>query len=290
MKLLGRALTWPIALALGATPAVARAACDAGALRAAVDEAEAAFGAMDRERFALNLARARTLVGCQPAPVGAADAAHLHGAVALERFLSGDDPGAVQALASALASNPTYTPDPAVAPQGHPLRALLEAAREAPAAGEGEAAAAALLVDGAAVERLPGRRPVVVQQLDEGGEVLRGAYLEGAAAGWMQGREPICGPERRCWPLAAGAGLSLGAAGAGAALYLGARASYQALDVGSDPAQSGYYYDTLRPRFIAGDVLMVAGAAGAAGCGVALWRRGPRLSAGPAGLALSGAW
>jgi hypothetical protein len=214
----------PIALAaLLVSSPCARAACEAPTQRAElalkVEQAHQAFRQLDRVGFAA--ARDELLVGlpCLGEPLQPADAAAIHGLMALSAFLDKDDGQSVANLHAAVRTDPGFDLPHDLFPDGHPLRLHLQVARSLqpgvlrplPQPSEG-----AVSVDGAPAEAAPGDRPSVLQWSVSDLEVRDTSYL--AVGGTMPDWGPIpvsdqAGARRRPWAVLAAAGAAAIAAG-----------------------------------------------------------------------------
>lgn len=137
-------------------------------------DAELAFVRMDDVVFLASRDAALDAAGCLHAAPSPADAAALHEILGLSLFHEGDLVGALSAFHAMYAALPIYEVPAEVAPEGGPLRSLVDGART-PA----ETAAASvrlwtgwsLIVDGTEQSALPLERSALVTVLDPMGRV-----------------------------------------------------------------------------------------------------------------------
>lgn len=211
----------PIALAalLISSPR-ANAACEAPAQRAElalkVEQARQAFRQLDRAGFAEARDGLLASLPCLAEPLQPADAASIHGLMALSAFLDRNDGQSVANLHAAVRADPDFELPPDLFPDGHPLRLHLQVARSLqpgplrplPVPGEG-----AVSVDGDPDEAAPSDRPSVLQWTVGELEVRDTHYL--ATGDTMPDWGPIPTPDRRRpWPaLAAAGGAAITAGG-----------------------------------------------------------------------------
>jgi len=148
-------------------------------LGAALDRAEAAFGALDKEAFATEMEAARAQLPCLDEAMPTALAASLHRYEGLSAFLTGAPERAQRAFAGARLLEPAYRFPRSLVPEGNPVLAAYEALDVA----EDQVVAAPAPADGAL--RINGRVslerstsfPVVFQRIDGDGAVAESAYL-----------------------------------------------------------------------------------------------------------------
>lgn len=158
----------------------ARAACDSISFVRAVDDADAAFAAMDGDAFDLAAASLDETLACMSEPISPTHAVAVHRTRALAAFLAGDDAATVSSFQAALAAMPGYELPQDIAPIGHPLRARFEDARLFSAGGQAdlpEPASGWITVDGARTRIAPTGRAFVFQRFDDSAAVVDTAYV-----------------------------------------------------------------------------------------------------------------
>ncbi len=172
----------PLLLLLPALPARAECPASPQAIGAQLDEALAAFGEMDVDRFVASHRQATQAIGCADAPIDAGLAAEIHRVQGMAAFIARDADGARDRFRAAVAADSQITiPEDVVAP-AHPMAVLFEDAR---AAGAGERALLLLpghlkaRVDGVDSATRPADRPMLLQLLDaESGSLRLTEYLQ----------------------------------------------------------------------------------------------------------------
>jgi hypothetical protein len=169
---------------LAVSPGAARAECDPlghADLLVGVHSAYASFQQMDRAGFETTRDDIVARLSCMSEPLQPADAASLHGMMALSAFLAKDDIRSVGSLHAAALSDPDFQLPAEMFPDGHPLHFQLRVARELPPGEqqrlprqrEGE-----LSIDGRPAHHAPTERPSVLQWTEDRGEVLGTWYLD----------------------------------------------------------------------------------------------------------------
>lgn len=199
-------------------------------------QAEVAFRAMDLDTFEDAHGALMAELPCLAQPLDAPQVAAIHQLEAMSRFAAGEPSTA--AWRSALQAHGALQLDPAMAPEGHPLREELEAARSIPD-GEHEALREGLLVDASPGHSRALDRPVLVQDLSLSWYLLESQPTPAE----LLPPEPET-PQRDVLAI----GLSAGAAGTAAlagGLYTGAWRSRAVYD---DPATPYRDLDGLRTR------------------------------------------
>ncbi|MFH1465438.1 MAG: hypothetical protein ABIO70_13705 [Pseudomonadota bacterium] len=249
----------------------ARAACPISAHHADLDRglraAEEAFGSLDRRAFGEARAEVIAALPCLADPLWPAEAARVHGLMALDAFLRRDDGEVVVSLQAAVRAEPAFDLPLALFPDGHPLRRALEQARQmAPGTGRPLPIPAMgnVTVDGSPAELAPAERPSILQWLLPP-EVLGTAYLlpsDPLPAWGRLPREKIPRPPHppRPWGLVAASGSA--ALAGGGAWALAANRQARLLDPASP-------YEELRSLRAQADALTVgAWLSGAAAVGL----------------------
>jgi hypothetical protein len=203
----------------------ARAACPATAsdFSSEIVQAESSFEQMRVDAFAEAWRTLEASVACASERVDPATAARIHRLEGLRAWLVHDDAGASAAFSAARAADPTLSWAESLAPRGHPVRVLFDAATvgatsrqplPAPVAGT-------LLMDGTASTSRPGLWPTVAQYQDEHAAIAASAYLRHGDAMFAYPLPPPAPPPaaptrrpfRASWPIAAGALAGAAAAG-----------------------------------------------------------------------------
>ncbi len=207
-------------------PTAAWGACEQPLTRASmlleIEQATQAFRQLDRDGFTSGRDGLIAALPCLSEPLQPADAASLHGLMAMSAFLAKDDGASVANLHAAVRSQPDYDLPRDLFPDGHPLRLHLHVARSLtpglqralPVPAQG-----LITVDGSSATHAPGDRPSVLQWTAQEIEVLDTAYLEVGAPMPDWGPVPVVATgttDRRPWGLLAGAA---GSAAAAAGLY-----------------------------------------------------------------------
>lgn len=224
----------------------AQAACPeptrADAVLRSLSTAEVAFAAMNESEFAAAVNQARAALTCLAEPLAPPDAAQMHRVEAYSAFLAGDAERTRLHFAAALSREPSYSLARSLAPEGHPLRAAFEDARQAPPAQLAPLAAPAegsLLVDGARAADYPLNRPFILQLQAADGSITWTAQLAAGQAlpdyprGRRGAQEPngqvvVLQVQDRPWALVGGA--ALGALTAGVLYRAAAGAEERFLD------------------------------------------------------------
>lgn len=205
-------------LALAADCSSSTTAAD---LRGRIGEAQAAFVAMDLDRFEGAQHAAAEALTCLNEPLEPADAAAYHGLRALVAFVAEDEHGTLVAYHAAHRAWSLYTLDPSLAPEGHPLRAALEQARLLPESAMSPLQApprVVLRVDGAPREAHPTERPYTLQASEKRDQILHTDWLPSGSPppAWSEAPLPLSRAPRENKPvrtaLLVGAGSSMGAA------------------------------------------------------------------------------
>jgi hypothetical protein len=184
-------------------------------LALAVESAYQAFRQLDRQGFADARDGIQERLPCLAEPLQPADAAGIHGLMALSAFLDKDDGRSVASLHAAVRSDPAFDIPTDLFPAGHPLRLHLQVARSLqlgtkrplPQPTEG-----AVTVDGSPAEHAPGDHPSVLQWTVDEIEVRDTTYLQRGAAmpDWGPIPSPVSsGREAPPWALV---GASAGSA------------------------------------------------------------------------------
>ena len=215
---------------------VAQAACDTASLSEELVASETAFAtlddAVDDRRAALD-----ANLACLDRPLSPVTAALTHRTLALYAFLDEDDAGVTASFARyrALARNPNLPES--LAPAGHPLRKLYDAATVSEGTRELPRIRGQLLVDGG-TGPAPADQPFFLQHVDPDGQVRLTARIDPGEPLPDLGSTPT--PAVRKRPrvpllIAGGAAAVVGAAGYGSAFAT--RASYdRAVAAGDLPA------------------------------------------------------
>ncbi len=164
---------------------VAEGGCDSASLAREVERAEDANTSMDRAAFDVAVMDGRETLECvtdQLLPTACAD---WHRVLALEAFLREDSAEVVMSFHAMLSTTPGYELSPVIAPPGHELRELFEAAKllavdetielEPPAEGW-------IAIDGRRESTYPPGRPFVFQRFADDGFVLQTEYVDAGAA------------------------------------------------------------------------------------------------------------
>ena len=203
----------------------------------AAGRAEVAYGAMDDAAFEEAVGEVRERLGCLGEPLTVDGAAATHRVEALSAFLDGDADLAGAHFAAARVLLPGWQLPSTMAPPGHPLREVFDAAETGsetlPLTVGG--AVAWYQVDGLRREDVPAERPYVLQRFGFDGGVLDTRLT----AGEPPLPEPL--PEPPTEPRRGGRGLRVGfAVGAGALAVLSA-ASF-----GNAALRSDRYWDPTR--------------------------------------------
>lgn len=215
--------------------ATAQAACPPDGvpraeLLAAAERADAAWVALDLEGFARARRGLLDLLPCVADPVRPDDALTVHRVEAFAAFLAGDASATERALASVLAARRDFTFAETTVPIGHPLRDALAAAASRPhgALEPIGATGGTLTVDGRPAGHRPLGRPVVLQHLRPGEDVVATTYLEPTTPRPVWATPPMAAAARpegaRKRPIAV-AGAAGGAGLVAGALYGGAWAA-----------------------------------------------------------------
>lgn len=206
-------------------------ACDAGALAASLDAAEAAFGAADARSLSDALAQVKRELACAREAVSPEACARVHRARALLAWTEQDPIGAKGSLRAMLHAEPFLALPPSLVPADHPLRGQLIQAEEAlplwtEAPGKGF-----VLVDGVRTGAIPVGQPYVLQKLGGDGSPRKAKLVEPTEAATRRNGGSSAQHGMR------GAGAALAVIGGG--LYGGAWASnaayHRAVDEGDDP-------------------------------------------------------
>ncbi len=159
---------------------IAHAACPATPveLTAGITAVERAFAALDADGVAEGGTRLGLATACLDTVIAPAVAVRLHAAQGLVAFVAGDADDATAAFAAARRIDPSWQPDPALVPKGHPIRGL--ATRLDPTTLGTErvpsAAAGTLSFDGEAGLDRPVGTPTVAQWVKDS-TVVSGAYV-----------------------------------------------------------------------------------------------------------------
>jgi len=143
-------------------------------------EAEQAYLAGDTGDLLAARHDVRGGVECLDESITPETAAAVHRAFALAAFWDGDDAGAANAMQAALIAEPSWEPDPLLAPPGGDLDRLIRSARDEREPSRSTLTAPAglaLRLDGAPSWRKPDRLPVVLQLIDGQGQPMQTAYV-----------------------------------------------------------------------------------------------------------------
>lgn len=197
--------------------ASARAACpepqDAQLLLNAMATAEASFASMNSGAFTDAVARMREILPCVNTPLNPLDAAEVHQIEAYDAFLRRSNDEVVRHFAAMQHSAPAAVLSEAVAPTGHPLRALWYAGtlmlppqtQRLPAPQD-----AVLCIDGVVTLDRPANLPTLVQLVGDDGAVVWTLLVEPGQALPEYAIDLLPDPEP---PKGKPVGLVLGAAG-----------------------------------------------------------------------------
>lgn len=168
-----------LALVLAVLPVRAACPADAAALRADVATATGAYEDWAWADFDRSVATVRDDLGCLTEVVPGPDARAAHQLFALAGAREKDEARTVAAFRALLALEPSYEPDPVLAPQGSLLYRAWEQARASGAGSQQPLPMGAWFVDGKpGAGELPTGRSAVVQLLDPSGHLLSW-YLDG---------------------------------------------------------------------------------------------------------------
>ena len=107
-----------------ATSAALAQDCTTAVVQLALDDAESAFEARDKEAFLAAMDRVDANLGCVRDPATPALAAELHRMVGLRGFLERDEDAAALAFVAARSIEPDYTFPLTVVPEHHPVQEL----------------------------------------------------------------------------------------------------------------------------------------------------------------------
>lgn len=272
------------------TASVCKAPTAPAALRAQLDEAEAAYAALDADAFHASMDRAMDVHRCLGVAVPPVLAARMHWMHGIWMYIDDQKGVAAHSLAAARSLEGTWTLSPAVLPKGHEIRVLYAQQSPTPElAAQPPAKVGELLFDGVVTNQRPVDRATLFQHRHPEQGVLVTDYLRpdegmpfygadvssptlgraggGGGATAARSRSRVLNP----W-LAAGAGL----AGAGAvATYVIARqaeSSFKAEDASLDREQ----LDALRGRAhgasaTSAGLTVTAGALGVSAFFVGVW-------------------
>jgi hypothetical protein len=235
----------------------------------AAGRAEVAYAAMDDAGVDGAIAEARSDLGCLGEPLTVDGAAAYHRAEALSAFLDGDPSLASAHFAGARALLPAWQLPSAMAPPGHPLREVFDAAEPGtethPLTIDGQVAW--YQVDGVRREDVPADRPYVLQRFGSDGAVRDTTLTVGSPPlpePLPEVPPPVREPRRR------GHGARVGLVVSAAALAgLSAAAFGYAADRHDqywDPATDPGDLESLRSTSNGSMVVGVAVGAGALGC------------------------
>ncbi len=161
------------------------------ALDEVLDEAVAAYAALDSSAFGVARDEARVAVGCLSGPLTAAQAGAYHRMEGLNGLLSRDERRMLDAFRASVAVDPYWEMPESLAPEGHPLRQAYDQARESPPASTVTVrtpSCTLLVVDGVQTPVRPRDRPAILQLLAEVDDaVLWSGYLPSGVEppGWM---------------------------------------------------------------------------------------------------------
>ncbi len=189
----------------------------AAALDARIDQAEAAWTALDLEGFRRAADDLSGALPCLQGPLDVDQAARVHRLQGMRAFVQNDTERAELAFAAARRLRPGEGLPAALAPAQHPIRKHFSALPIDDVGDTALDARFAWQVDGREAELRPSRMPTVVQQRTADGAVSRSWYLWPGEAPLVAA--PTGGIGR--W-LALGGGVALAAAGG---TYLGAVAT-----------------------------------------------------------------
>ncbi len=158
------------------------------ALDEVLDEAVAAYAALDSSAFGVARDEARVAVGCLSGPLTAAQAGAYHRMEGLNGLLSRDERRMLDAFRASVAVDPYWEMPESLAPEGHPLRQAYDQARESPPASTVTVrtpSCTLLVVDGVQTPVRPRDRPAILQLLEPPGWMS----LEGVAS--LECDEPV---------------------------------------------------------------------------------------------------
>lgn len=168
-----------LAPALAAEP-VCPVATTAADFATAAQAGEAAFAAIDMEALAASKDKAAAALACLGEPVAVKQAASFHRLLAMDGFAHHDFTAALAEFHAARRLEPGYAIPADVAPAGHPLVSLYEAALQA---GEGDlepvqaSSGGWILVDGVRGAARPNKISVILQRFDAVGKIEASTFL-----------------------------------------------------------------------------------------------------------------
>ena len=168
-----------VAAAYAAEP-TCPAATTAGDFAAAAQAGETAFADLDMEALSSAKDRAGAALACLREPVAVKQAAAFHRLLAMAGFANHDFTTALAEFHAARRLEPGYAIPATVAPPGHPLVSLYDAALQA---GEGDlepvqaAAGGWILVDGVRGAARPNKISVILQRFDALGQIEASTFL-----------------------------------------------------------------------------------------------------------------
>lgn len=147
------------------------AGCDSASLAEEVERAEDAFTSMDRTGFDVAVMNGRKTLDCMTDRLVPTACADWHRVLALDAFLRGDSPDVVMSFHAMLNTTPGYELSLQVAPLGHELRRLFEAAKLLSVHGTIELEPPAegwIAIDGQRGSTAPAGRPFLFQHIADG--------------------------------------------------------------------------------------------------------------------------
>jgi hypothetical protein len=201
-----------------------------------VEQADAAFRQLDAQGLSAAHTALMSELPCVSEPLTAELVAGVHQVEALARFAAGQPSTA--AWRSTLAAWGAFQLDPVLAPEGHPLRMELDAARTLPE-GDFEGLREGLLVDGREGHERALDRPVLVQ------DSRLSWYLLESQATPLELAPVVSDPPRRDRLAIGLSGAAVGTAVVAGGLYTGA---WRTRAVYLDPATPYTELDALRAR------------------------------------------
>lgn len=154
----------------------------ADTLAATTAEAAGAFASLDIEGFEAKAATLWRQLPCLSEPLTPLDVADVYKVRALDTFLDQDDDAVRDSLMAARAAAPDYRMPAALAPKGHPLKAVFDevAVDTSPRVDLPVPRDARLLVDGQPVLTRPTDRAVLMQLVGADGAVVWTRLVESA--------------------------------------------------------------------------------------------------------------
>lgn len=265
----------PLLVALLAVPARADPCTDAyleAEVMEMVMDAYQAFRLVDEDRFARSRDEAIARLSCVTEPIQRAEAARIHGMMALDAFLREDEAAVLRSLRAVAAADPYYEFPDRYVPHWHPLHVQLTEARTVPGDPprpfpdqRGDRVA----VDGRPAHAVVEDRPVVVQRFAGGLVPTETLYhrVDEEWPTWLLSTEQqqALRTRTRQRHVALGVVTGVAAAGAGTLAVLAVSRNQQAENT-TDAADQA----ALESQASTATAFSVISAAGALGAGVAL--------------------